>query len=373
VARLIYAASETCSDLAYCSGFFAPDPFLWYETTSERGMLVSVLELGRARKEAKAGIRVRSLDEVRRAWGLPESRRAMEHLIAGLARETGVRQWAVPEDFPLGLARKLGRRRLRLQPRSPFCPERERKSPPEVECVREGVRLAEAGLERGLEVLRQAAIGADGLLRWQGRILEADDLRGEIVATIARLGGTAARTITAAGPHGADPHDMGSGPIPAHVPIVIDIFPRVDRTGYFGDLTRTVVKGQATATVRQAFAAVRSAQEAAFAAIAPGVSGKDVHGRAAEALRAAGFATEAQADPPRGFFHGLGHGLGLEVHEGPGLHSRNDKPLQTGHVVTVEPGLYYPEWGGIRLEDVVVVTANGCENLTTVAKILEIP
>lgn len=371
--RLIYAASETCADLAYCSGFFAPDPFLWYETSRERGLIVSVLELGRARREAKEGTRVRSIEEVRRAWALPAGQRAPEVLIAGLARETGVRRWSVPEGFPLGLARKLGRRRLRLQTQSSFCPERERKTPGEVEHVREGVRLAEAGLERALDVLRQAAIGMDGLLRWQGQTLEADTLRGEIVSTIARLGGTASRTITAAGTHGADPHDLGSGPIPAHVPIVIDIFPRVDRTGYFGDLTRTVVKGRASETVRQAFAAVRGAQEAALAALAPGTLGRDIHALAEQALQAGGFATDAQADPPRGFFHGLGHGLGLEVHEGPGLHSRNDKPLQVGHVVTVEPGLYYPEWGGIRLEDVAVVTADGCEDLTTAPKVLEIP
>ncbi|NLF18584.1 MAG: M24 family metallopeptidase [Lentisphaerae bacterium] len=371
--RLIYAGSETCADLAYGSGFLAPDPFLWYEIPGESGLVVSILELGRARNEARPGLRIRSLEEARRAWGVPAAQRSPAALIAGLARASGVRHWAVPGGFPLGLARELGRRRLRLETREPFAPERECKTASEIAEIRAGVRLAEAGLAAGLEVLAAAAIRPDGWLTWEGRTLDADTLRGEIVARIARLGGTAARTITAAGVHGADPHDMGSGPIPAHVPIVIDIFPRVDRSGYFGDLTRTVVKGRATTAVRRVYEAVRHAQEAALAILAPGLTGQAAQRAAEAALEADGFPTDLSADPPRGFIHSLGHGLGLEIHESPGLNSRNSRPLQAGHVVTVEPGYYDPAWGGIRLEDVVVITADGCENLTTAPKVLEIP
>lgn len=370
--RLLYAASETSADMAYASGFMAPDPFLWYETPDERGVLVSVLEVGRACRETVSGTTVRSMDAARSAWALPASRSRVEHLIGALARQTGIRRWLVPEDFPLGLARKLGRMGLRLETVAPFCPARECKQPEEIERIREGVRLAETGLERALEVLRASAIDGDGMLRWNGEVLTAETLRGEVDACIARHGGSASRTITAPGRCGADCHDMGSGPIAAHVPIVLDIFPRVNRTGYFGDLTRTVVRGQAPEVVRRAFAAVLAAQEAAFAKLVPGVPAREVHAAAATTLEAAGFATDSTAVPPLGFFHGLGHGLGLEVHEGPRVNGRADQPLRPGHVVTIEPGLYYPEWGGVRLEDVVAVTETGYDNLTRVPKILEI-
>ncbi|MBN2450804.1 MAG: M24 family metallopeptidase [Lentisphaeria bacterium] len=369
--RLVYAG-EHSADMVYASGFIAPDPFLWYQTEAGAGMVVGVLEWGRARRESRPGTRVRSTDEVCRLWRLPTDRRRPEHLIAGLARETGVRCWEVPGDFPVRLARALGRRGVRLLPLETFCPSRALKTTEEVAKVREGVTLAERGLERAIQILRASIPGGDGLLRFEGSVVTAERLRGEIDAEIARHGGSASRTITAPGLCGADCHDMGSGPIAADTPIVLDIFPRVDRTGYYGDLTRTVVRGRAPNHVRRAFDAVRAAQEAALAAIRAGVSAGDVHRTAADVLEQAGMETDAKATPPRGFYHGLGHGLGLAIHESPRLHGNSRDILEAGHVVTVEPGVYYPEWGGVRLEDVVVVTADGCLNLTTAAKVLEL-
>ena len=155
-------------------------------------------------------------------------------------------------------------------------------------------------------------------------------------------------------------------------PIVLDIFPRVEATGYFGDLTRTVVRGPATEMVRRAFAAVEAAQEAARRTVRAGVPARDIHQAAAAALAAAGFSTDLTADPPVGFIHGLGHGLGLEVHEAPRCNRTAVKPLLAGHVITLEPGLYDPAWGGIRLEDVVAVTETGCDTLTAAPIFLEI-
>jgi Xaa-Pro aminopeptidase len=313
-------------------------------------------------------------DQARKRWKLRKNKQSdTAELIAALARSEGIRTWEVPADFPLGLARKLARKRVRLVPASPFFPERSIKKTHEVECIREGVRLAETGLARALDVLQHSSPQADGRLLWNGATLTAEILRGEIDAEIARAGGTASHTIAAPGTQGADPHESGHGPVQAGVPIVIDIFPRVDRTGYFGDLTRTVVKGKASDIVRQAYEAVNSARKQAVAAVRPGIPGNDVHKTAADELEACGFRTDTQADPPRGFFHGTGHGLGLQVHEAPRLSPSCDEPLEAGHVVTVEPGLYYPEWGGVRIEDVVVVTADGCENLTSADCILEIP
>jgi Xaa-Pro aminopeptidase len=370
--RLIYAAGESCADLLYASGVMTPDPFLWYAIPGESGMVMSALEVGRAQKEARPGVRVLSYEQAAAEWHLPQGKRSPVDFVRGLARTCGIRHWSVPYDFPYGLATRLRRHRLVLTPVAEFFPERAVKTPEEVERVREGVQLAEAGLARALTILREASIRDDYVI-WQGEVLTAETLRGEVDAEIARRGGTASHTITAPGPQSADCHMSGSGPIRANQPIVLDIFPRVDRTGYHGDLTRTVVKGKADPVLRRAYEVVRDAQRKAIAAVAAGVTGKFVHQLVVDTIAASEFATDARGNPPRGFFHGTGHGLGLEVHEAPRVSLGYDLPLVPGHVVTIEPGVYYPEWGGVRLEDVVAVREGGCENLTTAPFELEIP
>jgi len=370
--RLMYAASESDANLLYASGFMATDAFLWYCVGEEQGILVSSLEIGRAAKQAAEHIVVRSYSEAKKAWKVPSRARRLEAYIDALAKHHGITRWEVPSSFPLGLARKLARRGLRLTPVPDFFPQRRRKSADEIGRLREGVVLAEAGMEHALGILREAGVTPAGELSGNGETLTAHILRGEIDAEIARKGGTASHTIAAPGTQGANPHATGTGPIPTNVPIVIDIFPRVDATGYFGDLTRTVIKGTAAPVVKKAYAAVHKAQLAAIAAIRAGAKASTVHTEAAQALGMAGFETDADASPPYGFFHGTGHGLGLEIHEGPRVSGKADGCLEEGDVITVEPGLYYPDWGGVRIEDVVVVTKDGCENLTTIEKVLEI-
>ncbi len=375
VAKLIYAASETCADLLYASNFPAPDPFLWFTIGTETFLIVSALEIGRARKQARRGLTVLSLPEARARWQVPDKTKdgMATALIAAVTRTEDVNEWQVPNDFPLSLARKLEEHSLRLTPQDELFPERRRKQPDEIEKIRQGVELAEAGLAVALDILRDARTDADGHLTWQGTILTAERLRGAIGAAIAGLGGTAAHTITAPGPQGADPHQPGTGPIRAGEPIVIDIFPRVDATGYHGDLTRTVVKGKAQPIVTRAFTAVHEAQRAAIRQVKAGVKASVVHAAAAAVLAKHGFRTNANAAVPYGFFHGTGHGLGLQVHEAPRVNEKSDDILESGNIVTIEPGLYYPEWGGIRLEDVVAVRQEDAENLTRADIFLEIP
>lgn len=370
--RLIFAASETCADMLYASGMLAPDPFLWYGRGGQCGVVVNTLEAGRARKQVKAGTLVLSQDEAAHEWGLSSSDVSPEALIRGVSSFLGVTEWVVPTTFPLGLAKAVEAHGVRLDPVPAFFPERQRKDGTEVVHIREGIALAELGLQRALDILGQSIVGQDDVLLWCGETLTSEVLRGEIDALISRHGGSASHTIAAPGPQAADPHVAGSGPIRSGLPVVIDIFPRVDATGYYGDLTRTVVKGRASATVRRAFDAVRRAQEKAIAAARAGVPASSVDRAAAHVLAEAGFSTRLRASPPEGFIHGLGHGLGLEIHEPPRLMERSDEPLSEGNVVTIEPGLYYPEWGGVRLEDVVVIRANGVDSLTTAGKQLEI-
>lgn len=373
-ARLIYAISENCADLLYATGFLAPDAFLYFEIPGTRGVCMNALEIGRARKQVKPGVTVLSDQEFRARFGLdPEIRLTTAAVIEGLSRRAGIIAWQVPEEFPLGLARKLENAGLTVEPQPALFPQRAVKTPAEVELIRAAVRLAETGLARALEILRQAQIQPDGGLNWDGAVLTAETLRGEITAQISRHGGIAAHTIAAPGIQGADPHHQGAGPIRAGEPIILDIFPRAEATGYFGDLTRTVVKGHAPAVVRQAFAAVRQAQLAAIATVKAGVIANVPHLAALKVLDEAGFLTDAKAEPPCGFFHGLGHGLGLEIHEGPRVNAKAENALVAGNVITIEPGVYYAAWGGIRIEDVVVVTDTGCDNLTTAPVELEIP
>jgi Xaa-Pro aminopeptidase len=178
-------------------------------------------------------------------------------------------------------------------------------------------------------------------------------------------------TIVAGGPQSADPHERGHGPLRAGQPIVIDIFPQHMETGYWGDITRTVVRGRAPAALRAMYRAVREAQEDALRAVRPGVSGATVHRGVVATFARRGFATGVVDGKQVGFFHGTGHGVGLQVHEAPSL-ALAHRRLPRGAVVTVEPGLYYPEIGGVRIEDTVVVTADGCEVLAACSKRLEV-
>ncbi len=375
VCRLIVGDSEHCADMLYAAGVMVPDPFVWMRTSTETLIVVSAMEVNRVRATAPAAVKVLSRREAAQRCGLdPSSNHPLTRLLPKLLAQSGCSRCRVPKDFPLHLADALRSPSLEVSVDTPFFPQRATKNRSEIEAIRDAVQLAEAGLQRALTILEQSEIRADSCLTWPAggtAALTAEVLQGEINAQIARLGGTASHTITACGVQGADPHLTGTGPLRAGNPIVIDIFPRLNRTGYHGDLTRTVVKGTAPEPVRAAFRAVYQAQTDAIAAAGPEVPVRDVHRAAADAIKSAGFDTDATCSPPYGFIHGTGHGLGLEVHEDPRV-SDTDGTLKTGHVITIEPGIYQPAWGGVRLEDVIAVTSDGIEKLTTAEKTLEI-
>lgn len=372
--RLIFADSERCANMRYAVPVPVPDPFLWFQNDDRQYVVARCLEIARLRKALPPGIRVMSWTECAEWAGVSNEDKQLKTpaLVAAVSQRLGVKRWLVPAEFPLLLAERVRAEGLELEPAETFFPGRAIKTDHQKECVRHGVRIAEAGLQRAVDILKESEAASDRTLRWHDAVLTSEILRGEIDAEIARRGGTASHTIVAPGVQGADPHNAGAGPICRDQPVVIDIFPSDDRTGYHGDLTRTVVKGTAADIVRQAFAAVDQARQRAIDLIRAGAECRAVHNAAATTLADAGFETNAKADTPYGFFHGTGHGLGLEVHEPPGLGDR-DGTLEAGHVVTVEPGLYYPEWGGMRIEDVVAVTETGCERLTRFDIFLELP
>jgi Xaa-Pro aminopeptidase len=168
-----------------------------------------------------------------------------------------------------------------------------------------------------------------------------------------------------------DPHEEGHGPIRAHAPVVMDIFPRSERTGYFGDLTRTVVRGRASERLRAVYALVHEGVRLGHRRVRDGADGTAIHREILALFEARGYRTGLQDGRMQGFFHGTGHGLGLQIHEPPSISVR-PSTLRAGHVVTVEPGLYYLGLGGVRIEDVALVTRTGSRNLTRVPKFLEL-
>ncbi|MBP5183183.1 MAG: aminopeptidase P family protein, partial [Lentisphaeria bacterium] len=236
------------------------------------------------------------------------------------------------------------------------------------------VRAVEEIMGALREMIREAKIGSSGVLELAGKVLTSEDLRRELEGNFKKMGFTANHTIIACGKDASAPHKTGQGPLRAHETIVADIFPRSDGTGYWGDMTRTFVKGKAPKEVKKAFKAVLGASKAVFKVLRAGATGAGVHAVASEYLKEAGFVTGKDANAlPCGFFHGLGHGVGLEIHEGPRLSPLNPKKLSAGNVVSVEPGLYYADWGGIRLEDLAVVREEGAEDLNGMDMTLEIP
>lgn len=373
-ARMIYEDTDKSADLRYLTGFAVSDPFLYFEAGGNKAVVLSSLEYGRALKECRKDIEVISITDLEKRFNCPKAERwtAMQQIKA-VANFYKVKNWDVPYSFPFGLAEQLQKENINVKAVNDFCPERAVKSAEEITAVKNAVALAVKGLNRAIKVLQEAKIAADQTLHWQDQQLTAELLRGEIDAEIARNGGVASGTIVAPGKQAADPHQRGYGPISANEAIVIDIFPRCLKTGYYGDLTRTLVKGKAPEIVWKAFNSVKEAKDLALKKISPEFTGAEIHQLVEAYLENAGFETKYGAGIiPYGFFHSTGHGLGLEVHEEPSLSIREKNKLKAGNIVTVEPGLYYPEWGGVRLEDVALVTENGCENLTEAECFLEI-
>jgi len=366
--KLIIAASDHDPDMLYATGFFVPDAFLFLQQGSRTTIVLSDLEIDRGRKEARVD-KVVAYSDLSRKLAKGKNASFVEHTVAFL-RERKVRRAAVPASFPLGLAADLAKAGIKLVPQPGlFWPQREFKTAAELKLMQQATAATETGMARGIEVLRAAKIGPKNLLRWNSHPLTSEILRAEIDSAILRAGGLPANTIVAGGEQACDPHERGHGPLRAHELIILDIFPRSATSGYFGDLTRTVVRGKASHAQHQLWLTCLEGQKRAFRAIKPGVVGKTVQDLVRQFFTDHGYPTEQRQGRWTGFFHGLGHGLGLEIHESPRIAATTFKP---GQVVTVEPGIYVPGLGGARHEDVITITKTGHRLLSSAPKPLEI-
>ncbi len=367
VIRFLYAASEQSADLFYLSGVFVPDAYLSILSENHSCAVVSQLEFGRVKAQSRYD-EVLLMDEVKvdaaRALHLEPSEVGPSELMLYFTKQYKARTVEVPESFPAVYYAKLRDAGLALQIGSdPFFPEREFKTDVEAKAIREGNAASAAGIRAAEQVLRASKI-VGKRLKYEGATLTSERLRTMIDQACLANGAVAHNTIVAGGRQGCDPHEGGHGPLKPNELIIVDVFPRVQKTGYHGDMTRTFLKGNANDGQRALVAAVRAAQQAALAQIKAGVAGSTVHQAADGVFQQRGFETQRVGDGFVGFIHSTGHGLGLEVHEAPRV-SPTAGRLRNGHVITIEPGLYYPEIGGCRIEDVVRVTKDGCEKLSS--------
>jgi Xaa-Pro aminopeptidase len=370
---LMLSDSERNANMLYAVGVFVPDPFIYLRINNKSLIVLNDMEIDRARKLARH-CRVLSLSHCyRRLQDKGVESPNLAQVIHSILRSHGIKKIAVPLDFPYGIGVALRQLDIKVHSREgSFFPQREIKSKEEVKKISAALMMAEVGLAEAIQVLRTSKVGKRGQLLYHDVPLTADKLRSVIEVAILQAGGAAHHTIVAPGRQACDPHEAGHGPLRAHQPIILDIFPRSQKTGYYGDISRTVVKGRASEAVRHLYHTVAEAQKLAFRKMRPGTSARLVHQSVQQFFMERGFKTGKANGCMCGFFHGTGHGLGLEIHEPPRLGLHSTSVLKPGHVVTVEPGLYYPEIGGVRLEDVALVTEKNPRNLTQFEKVLEV-
>ena len=370
---LLVADSEHDADMLYAVRMFVPDPFIYLRLNGRCHVIMNDLELDRARRQA-AHCRILSLSRIIATLKQNGVKKPdLPCVIGAVLTQRRIRKVVVPSRFPAGLARQLQDLKLKLKIRNgSVFPQRETKSADEVKKISAALMMAEVGMAEAVQTLKSSKIGRGRRLFHNGVQLTSERLRAVINTAVLQAGGQASHTIVAGGPQACDPHEEGHGPLRGREPIIIDIFPRSQKTGYYGDITRTFVRGQAPEAVRRLHRVVSRGQELAFARLRHGVAAREIHQTVQQFFEREGYKSGRQNRRLSGFFHGTGHGVGLEIHEAPRLSADSDDVLRRGHVITVEPGLYYSDVGGVRLEDMALIRHQHARNLTEFDKVLEL-
>lgn len=368
---LIIASSEADANLYYTTRFMAPDAFVFMEIGGTKHLLMNDLEVDRARAQAKVD-KVHSIStlakELREKTG---KKVGYLDLIEGFARKEGADKFTVPASFPIEFADPLRERGFELTFRpDPFYEARTVKTAEEIKAITKAIRFTEKAIAEAIKTIQKSVIKR-GKLYYHGKVLTSEDIKKVINVSLMQNDCIASHSIVSCGIDCVDPHNQGSGPLYANQSIIMDIFPRDSSTRYFADITRTVVRGKASPKLKKMFNAVIQGQKIGFKMIREGVDASTIHAAIEKSFVDQGFTTGVQNGRVQGFFHGTGHGLGLDIHEEPRV-GRSKDILKAGQVVTVEPGLYYEDAGGIRIEDDVVVTKTGCTNLVKLPKVFEL-
>ncbi len=362
---ILIQSPRTAADIRKICGTQPPETALLIKKFHTATLIVSSMEYNRIKRRVKKNITVIHPEKIGSTW--------KNGPVDWIQKTVSEKKLFVTPDFPFGLAEKLKGKGFNLTlSKEEVCPSREIKTADEIKAVRESQQAAVTAMKAAIEQIASAKTGSDRQLRTGKTILTSEVIRATVGHTLLDFDCIAEETIVSCGSASADPHEHGEGPLRAGESIVIDIFPRSGKTGYWGDITRTVCRGPAPAALKKQYNAVKAAQATALKEVKSGAWTDDVHATAAAELDRRGFETETIEDVPQGFIHGTGHGVGLEIHEAPRVSSANHQKLRAGHIITIEPGLYFPDLGGVRIEDTILVTKDGYKMLAPCPKKLEI-
>ncbi len=366
-AKLIISDSVKDSNMFYAAGILVPDDFIYLEQDGVKMLYVDSLEFNRAQKESRADKVINYLDYNKKA----DKNRLTEVLMEILKRNK-ITKVLAPENFKMKYAEILIANKIVIEIKNPFFPERTTKNKIEVAKIKEAQKVNETALEKAIDIIKKSKIRKDKKLSYKNNILTSEFLKEIINIEFLKKNYSTEICIVSSGQSTSDPHNLGKGAIMADQPIIIDIFPKSQDAGYFADMTRTIVKGKAAPEIKRMYQAVLGAQELGISQIKSGAKCGEIHKAVEDFFMSQGFKTEKQGEKIQGFIHGTGHGVGLDIHEPPFINANSKDILQAGNIITIEPGLYYPGIGGVRIEDLVAVTKNGRENLTKFPKFLEI-
>ncbi len=333
----------------YATNFKIGDPILYAADRESDTLVVPEMEKNRASREARVG-RVYSLNDLNFSQNLKQletAREAVAHTYLQFLKSQRAEKVLIPPDFPSFLSFYFKDYGMDVSiVDNPFSNSRKNKTDKEVEHIRKASQAAISALEHLIKLLNK-----------DNR--DCEDIRNEIEMYLYSEGYVAKNTIVSSGLSTAEPHNIGEGGVDKH--IIFDVFPQSKKTGYFSDFTRTVVLERQN-EIEDMLDAVIDAKEAGISLVRDGVQANDVHNRVCDVLEDRGYHT-LRGESREGFIHSTGHGVGLEVHEKPSIYTR-EETLESGMVATIEPGLYYKDIGGVRVEDTVVVRKNDCEVLT---------
>jgi Xaa-Pro aminopeptidase len=348
-----------------------PDPFLYAEVGGKRSVVVGSMEAVRI-EQLGTGLEVLTYEDV----GLDELLKRGLDLYAheqetylAACRALGVERAVSPTTFPLGIADHLRANGVELTADQRFFDERRRvKNGHELAGIRRACRAVEAGMAAALELLEGAG-RSNGVLTLGGAPLTCERVKLEVERAFGEHGAAAEEFTVSHGAQTAIGHDGGSGPIAADDVVLFDLFPRDRESACYSDFTRTLSLGPPSDELAEYHRLAKEALDLAVAAVEPGVKGSDIHRLVCDFFHEHGHKTQLHKEEGEvlldGYFHATGHGVGLEVHERPGVGRIESEPLVAGDVIALEPGLYRYGYGGVRLEDLVLVTDGGAEVLTS--------
>ena len=367
---LIIADTIRSPELRHEVPLAAPDPFLYAEVGGKRSVVVSSLEAGRI-ADLGTDLQVLTYEDA----GIDQLlKRGLDtyaldrELYLGACRQLGLEAARTPGGFPLEYADHLRANGIELTADQPFFDARRRvKNESELAGIRRACRAVEAGVAVGVEMLKSAS-RSNGVLTLDGETLTCERIQLEVERAFGENGAAAEEFVVSHGAQTATGHDAGSGPIAADDVVLFDLFPRDRESACYSDFTRTFSVGPPSDELAEYHRLAKEALDLAVGAVKPGVKGSDIHRMVCDLFHEHGYKTQLHKEEGEslvdGYFHATGHGVGLEVHEEPGVGRVESEPLVVGDVIALEPGLYRAGYGGVRLEDLVLVTADGAEILT---------